>query len=272
MERELRFGYGLQLAFDGTASMHSFTLRCMPRDTLRQRVDGTVMSVLPVVPLSVSHDSFGNMLTEGTVRIPHISFSVSVTGTVSVRESEEPVPEEVARPDDGVVFRQQSGKTVPGPAIKAFLDSAPACACGPLDTAVGLIHRLHADFEYVASSTTAKTTAEEAMAQGRGVCQDFAHIAISMLRCRGIPARYVVGLSEGEGQSHAWIEVLQDGRWYGLDPTGDRAVGGSHIKFSHGRDYDDCRINRGVFHGAAVSSQQATALVTARERFPKVFP
>lgn len=264
MTTRVRFLYQLALGFDGDVSRHSFTLRCVPQDTLRQRILSEGVAVMPITSLSRSMDSFGNVLVEGTILETHSQFSVSVSGEAELSGGEEPVPECPASENDAMIYRQHSGKTVPGPFIIGFLDSAPRCDCDPLSQAIGLMHRLHSSFHYTKGVTDASTTAEQALSGGEGVCQDYAHILISLLRCRGIPARYVVGLTRGEGESHAWVEVLSEGMWYGLDPTADSSVGGAHVKISHGRDYDDCRINRGVFYGGGVSMQQVHALVEPR--------
>lgn len=260
----LGFQYQLTLCFDGEACRHSFTLRCVPRDSLRQRVLSEQVVILPDVPVTRGRDCYGNVVYEGTVHGRHSSFSVSVQGTAEVPagEPEDPVPEEEADGDDAMVFRQHTRRTVPGPAIESFLASAPDCACDDLSRAVGLMHRLHSVFRYEKGVTDTDTTAEEAMSIGAGVCQDYAQIMLSLLRSRGIPCRYVVGFTVGEGESHAWVEVLHDGLWYGLDPTGDCAVGPRHVKVSHGRDYGDCRINRGVFFGARAQSQLVRAAVS----------
>lgn len=219
---------------------------------------------MPDSPHTSGTDGFGNATIEGTVHDGHSSFSVSVQGTVEVpsAEPEDPVPESPALDDDGMVFKYQTQRTEPGPALLGFLASAPDCDCDDLSRAVGLMHRLHSKFVYEKGVTGPETTAEDAMAIGRGVCQDYAQILISLLRSRGIPCRYVVGFTVGEGESHAWVEVLHEGTWYGLDPTGDTFVGPRHIKVSHGRDYDDCRINRGVFFGAHPVSQRVHANVS----------
>ncbi len=99
---------------------------------------------------------------------------------------------------------------------------------------------------------------------GKGVCQDFAHLAIALARSVGIPARYVSGYlyaadqstgdepreAEVEIQTHAWFEALVPGwGWWALDPTNPGPVGERHVKIGHGRDYDDVMPLRGVYHG-----------------------
>ena len=123
------------------------------------------------------------------------------------------------------------------------------------------MHKLHQDLSYEKGVTTFQTTAEEAMKLKKGVCQDYAHILIALLRMMKIPARYVVGMMIGEGFSHAWVEMEADGRWYGLDPTNDVLVGENYIKISHGRDYNDCIVNKGVFTGMASQKQDISVIV-----------
>jgi len=94
--------------------------------------------------------------------------------------------------------------------------------------------------------TNSETDAGEALSRGKGVCQDFAHILIGLLRGLGVPARYVTGYIEGEGDSHAWVEAFHEGRWYGLDPTHNTFVREGYIKVAHGRDAKDMRMNSGV--------------------------
>ena len=257
----LGFQYGMELGFDGEAVRHSFTLRCVPTDTMRQRVESLQVSVTPDIQLTRDADGFGNVLLEGTVPGPHGMFSVSVQGTVAVADCDgAPVPEAAEAGDDGMLFRYQTPRTTPGPALKGLTDSIRTDG-GNLGIATDAMHLVHSSLIYEKGVTGPGTTAEEAMALGRGVCQDYSQVMISALRTLDVPCRYVVGFTVGEGESHAWVEVLDGGLWYGLDPTGDFPVGRDHIKVSHGRDYEDCRINRGVFFGARESYQRVLATV-----------
>jgi transglutaminase-like putative cysteine protease len=135
------------------------------------------------------------------------------------------------------------------------------------DTVHGLMHWVHEYFTYQAGSTNVATTVGEALAMRRGVCQDFAHVMIAILRSAEIPARYVCGYIEtdhqraaaargeralvGAAESHAWVEVgLPNGDWYALDPTNDIPAGDRHVIVSVGRDFHDVSPTRGVFKGA----------------------
>jgi transglutaminase-like putative cysteine protease len=140
-----------------------------------------------------------------------------------------------------------------------------------LASALDLMHRIHHDFVYESQSTEVNTPAIDALAQRKGVCQDFAHIFVACLRSLGLAARYVSGYLltapppgmvklRGSDASHAWASVyLPDqppgARWIDLDPTNDRAgwpsPGEDYVTLATGRDYSDVSPMRGVIHGGA---------------------
>lgn len=110
---------------------------------------------------------------------------------------------------------------------------------------------------YTPGATTVYTTAQESWTAGHGVCQDFTHATLSLLRSARIPARYVSGYLHsideaiGEtvaGESHAWVEYW-DGDWHAVDPTNDREVGPAHVVVAHGRDYADVPPLKGIYAG-----------------------
>lgn len=126
------------------------------------------------------------------------------------------------------------------------------------------MHRLYDYLNYIKGSTDVNTTAEEAMENKCGVCQDYAHIMLSLLRLRNISARYTVGMFVGEGETHAWVEVLSNGKWYGFDPTNNLLIDNNYIKISSGRDATDCSVNKGIFRG--FSSQLQTASLSVNHQ------
>ena len=115
-----------------------------------------------------------------------------------------------------------------------------------------------AQLAYEPGATDVSTTASGALDVGRGVCQDFVHVAIAVLRACGIPARYASGYLHPDadaaigdtvtGQSHAWLEAWL-GEWYPVDPTSGAKVGERHVLVARGRDYGDVAPLKGVFHG-----------------------
>lgn len=78
----------------------------------------------------------------------------------------------------------------------------------------------------------------------------------SLCRLSGIPARYVSGLLEGDGVSHVWAEIWDDGYWYGVDPTRHVSVDEGYLKLSMGRDFTDCPIESGLFSGYTDQQQK----------------
>ena len=133
----------------------------------------------------------------------------------------------------------------------------------PLTTVLHLNRALYDAFSYAPQSTRVDSTVDEAISLRRGVCQDFSHIMIALLRRLGIPARYVSGYlyhrkenhdRSEEDASHAWVEVYLPGLcWRGFDPTNNLVVGERHIRVAAGRDYADVPPTRGVFKGLAAS-------------------
>ena len=112
---------------------------------------------------------------------------------------------------------------------------------------------IHEHFEYAKAVTQASSPIDDVLATGKGVCQDFAHLMIGVLRSFGVPARYVSGYihrPSKERQSHAWCEAwLPDLGWVGIDPTNDRLVDDHFVKVAVGRDFTDVPPNKGVYRG-----------------------
>lgn len=131
----------------------------------------------------------------------------------------------------------------------------------PLSLVLELNAAIYRAFDYTPSVTTVDSPIEVALEARKGVCQDFAHVTIAVMRMLQIPARYVSGYlyhrqedhdRSSDGASHAWVEVLlpQVG-WLGIDPTNDLVVGDRHIRAAIGRDYADVSPTKGVFKGGA---------------------
>lgn len=126
-----------------------------------------------------------------------------------------------------------------------------------------MMKQLPTVFRYCSGSTGIHETAEKALTLGQGVCQDYAHIMLSLLRMEHIPARYVVGMMLGDGASHAWVEALCKGYWYGFDVTNNKLVNDEYIRVSCGRDSGDCPVIKGKFYGEG--TQQQSEAVTVEE-------
>ncbi len=118
---------------------------------------------------------------------------------------------------------------------------------------------IYSNFKYIKGITDIETTVDEILEQRAGVCQDFAHVMLQVLRTLKIPSRYVSGYicpnkkgTRGEGATHAWVEVyIPKYGWAGLDPTNNIWVTNNHVKLAIGRHFNDCSPVKGTFKGPA---------------------
>lgn len=281
MRRELSFYFDTVLNFSGSVTEHNFLLRCIPADKPEQSILSYTLTVYPDSVASLGRDSFGNVVRAGRVVEAHDSFRYTLQG-IAYRDDSLRVPEEAAP-----FYRYVSTLTQVTPELEAFYESvAKDAAAGTvqtqsqedgaqvqgilacfgnlnaLDKAKILCAKVYEHFTYAPGETNVMTTAGEAFVAGKGVCQDYAHVLITLCRMAGMPARYVSGLFVGEGASHAWAEVWMDGLWYGIDPTHNCLTDEKYLKLCVGRDYSDCPLERGVFSGWAEQTQKVFTKVT----------
>jgi len=143
------------------------------------------------------------------------------------------------------------------------------------ETAYQVMEFIYNNFEYCKSTTTVNTHANEILDLRRGVCQDFAHAALALCRCLGIPARYVSGYffdhtrskkMRGAEASHAWIEVMvKEHGWFGLDPTNNRVVDDTYVILGTGRDYRDVAPVTGSYCGPLPNAFDVTVRVKRKD-------
>ncbi len=294
----LQVQYEMRLTFAAPATDHHFLFRCLPMEDDAQTVEKLKLSVEPACAVHERIDGFGNRMCYGELPGPHDSLHVRMNARVRVERKPLPRrhqnggvgPAESGRTDAGatavfgpmsadcaggrfgvdgragevpvIVYMYPSELTRPDEAMKEWLDAIreeydPECSFPEY-----LMHRLYQRLSYAQGLTHVGTTAAEAFGHGRGVCQDYAHIYVALCRMAGFPARYVAGMAVGEGATHAWAEVWQDGAWIACDPTHDCAVDDRYIKLSHGRDFIDCSVDRGCFCGADGQEQTVYVKVT----------
>lgn len=254
--KKLVFDYVMKLNFSDAVTDHRFQLRCVPASGPRQQVIDVKVKVLPKTDLETESDGFGSVVMTGFIPQPHSSFEYSVTGIAFVdndhTKSEENKP----------LYHYESVLTIPGVALDALCERCKTAladineAPSPVQTARVVMQQVFDAFTYTPGSTTIRTTAEEALQQGTGVCQDYAHVMLAVCRKLGLSSRYIAGLLMGEGATHAWVEIYDKGRWVGFDPTHNRLVNDDYITISHGRDYRDCVIDIGTFSGTNVEQHQ----------------
>ncbi|MCB8746556.1 transglutaminase family protein [Rhodoferax sp. U2-2l] len=240
---------------------------------------------------SATRDVFGNTRHFFALQVPHRRLRVVATSEVLTQPSNLPhnlIAWEAVRER----FRYHAGATFDAANEFVFASSmAPHHSDfasyarpsfppgqGLLLCALDLMHRIYRDFTYESLSTEVNTPALQALAQRKGVCQDFAHIFVACLRSMGLAARYVSGYLltaaapgtvklRGSDASHAWASVYLpaqsatattpafEASWVDLDPTNDRAgwpsPGEDYVTLAIGRDFSDVSPMRGVIHGGA---------------------
>jgi transglutaminase-like putative cysteine protease len=252
-------------------------IRLTPRATPAQAPRRTQLLVEPVPSsLTTSVDYFGNTVTFMTVQEPHEQLTITAMSDVDVTRAPavhpaDTLPWETVRDhvwsQRGVGSYEAFEYLLESPHVRVDDEvaayAAPSFAPGRpvLAAALELSGRIHADFAYVPRATTIATPVSEVLAGRRGVCQDFAHLALACLRAQGVPARYVSGYLEtepapgrprvvGADASHAWVAVFcGPAGWVDLDPTNAPATSAAYVTLAWGRDYADVAPVKGVILG-----------------------
>lgn len=255
--KRLSYSFQTRVEFDAPVEDHEFVLRCLPTSDATQSVIGQ-LELDPSTDVTLQRDGFGNAIAVGYLEAPHDHFYYRSFGTATV-DQERAMPCE-AHP----MYRFASPRAKTSPAMKDFLAQHPAAeGATELQRCQELSHLVHEELEYQPGSTSVATTAAEAFEQKKGVCQDYAHILIALLRAEGIPARYASGLTLGQGMTHAWVQAHIDGCWHSFDPTRDKLVDDGYLVIAVGRDWSDCPIERGTFQG--LSNQTQTIYMQVKE-------
>jgi len=275
--------------YGGTVTSGQTIVHLLVRETPHQHVVSADIAVEPAPDHRHTHiDGFGNLVSYLAVEHPHEHLTVTATSDVSVGVPEPPASsppwEDVVallgtdRSPDGLLARQCALASTLVPVEDAVVAFArPSFPPGrPFHEAVvDLSHRIHAEFVFDPGFTDVTTPLAEVVASRRGVCQDFAHLAIGCVRALGLPARYVSGYIEtdpppgqpkltGSDASHAWLGVFVPGYgWFDLDPTNDQAPPRRHVTVGWGRDYADVTPVRGVVFGPVVDQELDVAVDVA---------
>lgn len=275
----LSYTFETALRFSEPVREHSFVLRCLPKNTPNQTVMDSQVIIAPRTPVAHQVDGFGNRLQIGRIEALHDDFSFISTGLVVVDAADPETEGERNEANGSTSTAKDAGESgacgmlahpmylnpstfaAADAAMKAFAQEASSGTNDPWGITQALSHAVHERLSYVKDVTDVTTTAAQAFALGSGVCQDFAHVLVALLRSLGIPARYVNGLIVGEGATHAWVEAHDGTRWRGIDPTHDRPIDDTYIVLSHGRDFADCAIESGVFRGGARQNQRVAVQV-----------
>jgi transglutaminase-like putative cysteine protease len=212
-------------------------------------------------------DFYSNCVHYFDVKRPHEQLNVEAVSHVQTHaDSRGPVPEnnspeglkDPAIMENYFDFLHDSQFVSLEPEIwREAVDSLPSGVSDLWSDTMAVGHHVYSTFTYTPAATTVNTRPTEVVQLRKGVCQDFAHVMLGILRTLGIPARYASGYfynpdrnpDETEA-SHAWIEVYLPGYgWKGFDPTHNRVPDTRYVKLAVGRDYADIRPLSGTFRG-----------------------
>jgi len=255
---------GFHYGGDVTASYNE--ARMLPVSADGQLV---LFSNLEILPISSQHtyvDYWGSRVASFEILTPHHDLSLTATSLVEVRPQAHADLklswDDLTRASESATSyieqTAQTRRTDPPADVLAIAAEIAGRANSPCEAALEICAAIGDAMEYMHGVTAVTSTAKEAWAVRKGVCQDITHIALGALRSVGIPARYVSGYLHpkpsaeiGEtiaGESHAWVEWFCGG-WRGFDPTNLIDIGDRHVTVGRGRDYNDVPPLRGVYAG-----------------------
>lgn len=271
-------------------SQSTLEIRMHPRSEYTQRCFTFELNVNPKARLFSYMDHVGNTIYHFDMPQPHTELTIVADALVDVEPPNE-LPDKLGPQawndlddmlgrDDywDMLMPSHFARSCPeleSLAAKLGVDSRNGR--DPLTLTLDLNRSLFEEFEYAKEITTVDSPIEDALHSRRGVCQDFAHIMITLLRRLRIPSRYVSGYMfhdlgckdrSGEGASHAWVEALLPGLgWIGFDPTNNLIAGIRHIRTAIGRDYGDVPPTKGTLlgSGSAASDLKVRVRVTPSE-------
>jgi transglutaminase-like putative cysteine protease len=264
-------------AYPSPATASYNEARLTPRSDSRQNV---VLNRVETVPATRSYryvDYWGTAVTAFDLHAPHTELTVTSASVVET-DRPDPVTEELSWSDlqhEAVIDRYDEllRPTDYTPASKriAAVGKRIAKEHEPGDAVIAAAAWVRSELDYVKGSTGVHTSGSDALREGKGVCQDFVHLSLMVLRGMGIPARYVSGYHHpdadaviGEtvdGQSHAWIQAWT-GSWWDHDPTTDSEINEQYVTVGVGRDYADVSPLKGIYHGQGATDLDVVVEIT----------
>ncbi len=238
--------------------------RLTPRSDLRQNVVLNRLEIAPAARLYRYVDYWGTAVTAFDLHAPHRELEVTSSSVVET-EVAEPSVERLSWDDlrsEAVIDRYDELLTptryTGSNGRIATVGKRIARQHDPVEAVLAAARWTHGELDYVPGSTAVHSSGLDAWREGRGVCQDYAHLTLILLRSMGIPARYVSGYLHPhpdavigetvEGQSHAWVQAWT-GAWADYDPTNDTAINEQYVTVGTGRDYADVTPLKGIYSG-----------------------
>ena len=279
----LQIQHETRLEYTDAVSEWLTEVRMEPIADERQACHSFHLTVSQPATLFRYQDGFGNRVHHFNLLTPHQQVRIlaaSIVETAPVRTDVDANPAAYPLSLDGIApglygYLQFGGPVRNTPLLAPILDAVRPTAG---DSLIGLIERVRQfifeRFEYARYVTNVSSPIDDLLTQGKGVCQDFAHLMIAVLRSFGVPTRYVSGYlhrPNQESQSHAWCEAwLPLIGWLGIDPTNNCLVGDHFVRVAVGRDFTDVTPNKGVFRGKGQETVWARVDTRELERVPSL--
>lgn len=250
--------------YDQAAQLIVQALRMWPAPAAGQRVREWQVSVDGRALQPTCRDGFGNPVATHTIDRPVESVRLCVRGQVETRDLHG-VQADLPDTLPPSFYLAPTSLTLASDAMAQLAEG-----CAGTGNAIERLHRLcnavRDRVDYLPDVTDAETTAIEAFAAARGVCQDHAHVMIGMARSIGFPSRYVSGylcpLGDSAAASHAWAEVFVDDLgWVGFDAANRQCPDEHYVRIACGRDYRDAAPVRGVRRGGIAETLEVTVSI-----------
>jgi len=251
--------------------------RLTPRSDTRQNV---ILNRVETIPATRSYryiDYWGTAVTAFDLHAPHTDLTVTSASVVETERPEPPVTDvgwsdlqseavidrfdELLRPSE----RTPASKRVSSVAKRIAKTHEPA------EAVVVAVNWVRSELDYLPGTTGVHSSGLDALNEGKGVCQDFVHLSLMVLRGMGVPAQYVSGYLHPkrdavvgdtvDGRSHAWIQAWTGG-WWNYDPTNDTEISEQYVSVGAGRDYTDVAPLKGIYSGEGVTDLDVVVEVT----------
>lgn len=281
----LRIQHETKLRYSDSVAETVFEIRMSPQTDEDQTNLGYRLRVTPTAPVTSFRDGFGNRVDLFNIMTPYREMVIQTTTLMRThrRFGEARLAEadldgqgqgQGASALEAIEFLQPSKLVDRCRGLDDFVASLPRpdSSRDLLGTVQLVMGAVRSRLKYEKKVTNAATPVSEAMALGRGVCQDFAHLFLGSCRGIGLPARYVSGYVNGQGElaTHAWCQVW-GGRagWVDVDPTRGTFVDDHYVVTAVGRDFADVPPNRGVWKGQAEEVITVAVKIEPTERMPR---
>jgi transglutaminase-like putative cysteine protease len=252
--------------------------RMTPITDLHQSTVNVRFSTSPSTPIRRYWDYWGTQVTAFDICDSHDRLVLTSGSVVETEAARPPVRgatwDELATPAVRDVHAELLASTPYTAQDDELAETARSLAAAhddPVDAVLAALRWVNESLTYQPGVTGVHTSAAQAWQARLGVCQDFAHVALVVIRAMGVPARYVSGYlhpqrdaaigERVEGESHAWIEAWT-GEWWGFDPTNNQEIGHRHVGVARGRDYADVAPLRGVHSGGGKATLEVEVNLT----------